>query len=141
MRLTVRFDIEDRNFHSETKRNGGADFHFSSNTVQFKAQNSKLKTAPGLNSRPRPTANCAFLRTPANIIRSRNGARTSRIRSSRSRGQAGSGDAYSPGWFELPLAKGANVTLVATAETDEALERGIQPANRIETPAEPGDTF
>ena len=35
-----------------------------------------------------------------------------------SRGQTGSGDAYSPGWFELPLAKGASVTLVATAETD-----------------------
>jgi hypothetical protein len=32
VRLTVRVDIEDRNFHSETKRNGGADFHFSSNT-------------------------------------------------------------------------------------------------------------
>ena len=32
VRLTVRFDIEDRNFHAETKRNGGADFHFSSNT-------------------------------------------------------------------------------------------------------------
>ena len=33
------------------------------------------------------------------------------------RGQTASGDAYSPGWFELPLAKGANVTLIATAET------------------------
>ena len=32
VRLTVRFDIEDRNFHWETKRNGGADHHFSSNT-------------------------------------------------------------------------------------------------------------
>ena len=32
VRLTVRFDIEDRNFHWETKRNGGADFHFSTNT-------------------------------------------------------------------------------------------------------------
>ncbi len=31
LRLTVRADIEDRNFHSETKRNAGADFHFSSN--------------------------------------------------------------------------------------------------------------
>ena len=37
VRLTVRFDIEDRNFHSETKRNGGADFHFSSNCHPFVA--------------------------------------------------------------------------------------------------------
>jgi predicted glycogen debranching enzyme len=37
-----------------------------------------------------------------------------------SRGQPGSGDAYSPGWFELPLPKGASVMLVVTAETDTA---------------------
>ena len=41
VRLTVRVDIEDRNFHSETKRNGGADFHFSSNCREI--QNSKFK--------------------------------------------------------------------------------------------------
>src|SRR3954469_8614246 len=31
VRLTVRVDIEDRNFHWETKRNGGAEYHFNSN--------------------------------------------------------------------------------------------------------------
>ena len=30
--LIVRVDIEDRNFHTETHRNGGADFHFSSHS-------------------------------------------------------------------------------------------------------------
>jgi hypothetical protein len=46
-----------------------------------------------------------------------------------SRGQTGSGDAYSPGWFELPLAKGASVTLVATAETDaRSWSSALQPA-------------
>ena len=30
VRLTVRVDIEDRNFHCETQRNGGADHHFHS---------------------------------------------------------------------------------------------------------------
>ena len=35
VRLTVRVDIEDRNFHRETKRNDGADFHFSSNIHLF----------------------------------------------------------------------------------------------------------
>ena len=33
------------------------------------------------------------------------------------RGQSGHGDAFSPGWFELPLAKGKNVTLTVTAES------------------------
>src|SRR5436853_361029 len=32
VRLTVRVDIEDRNFHSETKRNSGAEYHFVTNT-------------------------------------------------------------------------------------------------------------
>ena len=42
-----------------------------------------------------------------------------------SRGQTGSGDAYSPGWFELPLPKGANVMLVATAEPPDLSPFGI----------------
>jgi len=42
-----------------------------------------------------------------------------------SRGQTGNGDAYSPGWFELPLPKGTGVTLVATAEIDGAAA-GVQ---------------
>ncbi len=32
VRLTVRIDIEDRNYHWETKRNGGAEQHFSTHT-------------------------------------------------------------------------------------------------------------
>src|SRR5205085_7760337 len=31
VRLTVRIDIEDRGFHSETRRNGSADYHFNAN--------------------------------------------------------------------------------------------------------------
>jgi starch synthase (maltosyl-transferring) len=57
VRLTVRFDIEDRNFHWETKRNGGADFHFSSNTHPL----GKKITPVCLHARARPPA-CAFLR-------------------------------------------------------------------------------
>ena len=36
VRLTVRFDIEDRNFHQETRHNGGADQHFSTNTHEIR---------------------------------------------------------------------------------------------------------
>ena len=35
------------------------------------------------------------------------------------RGQVGSGDAYSPGWFELPLPKGGRALLVVDAEQHE----------------------
>ena len=120
VRLTVRFDIEDRNFHSETKRNGGADFHFSSNTRPL-GKNTGFEFTPAPDRQLRVFADtgvyhpqpewCENIPHPVE----------------QTRGQVGSGDAYSPGWFELPLAKGANVTLLATAETAE-IKSGKQPA-------------
>ena len=127
VRLTVRFDIEDRNFHWETKRNGGADFHFSSNTHKLQTPDPRCKT---------PDAICGFAFTPASNRQLRVVANSGEYHSQpewceniphpveQSRGQPGSGDAYSPGWFELPLPKGANVTLVVTAEMDA--EVGVQ---------------
>ncbi|HEY2330020.1 MAG TPA: amylo-alpha-1,6-glucosidase, partial [Verrucomicrobiae bacterium] len=119
VRLTVRVDIEDRNFHSETKRNPGADFHFASNTREI--QNSKFKIQ-----------NCAgFEFTPASDRQLRVFADGGEYHPQpewceniphpveQARGQTGSGDAYSPGWFELPLAKGKHMTLIATAKTEE----------------------
>src|ERR1035438_3196486 len=120
VRLTVRFDIEDRNFHWETKRNGGADYHFSSNThtlSELRTPNSEL-----------PKTGFAF--TPASDRQLRVFANSGEYHSQpewcenipypveQSRGQPGNGDAYSPGWFELPLPKGASVTLVVTAENE-----------------------
>ena len=119
VRLTVRFDIEDRNFHRETKRNDGADYHFSSNT--------RALPAPGPGSQD-PA--CGFAFTPAPERQLRVSANTGEYHPQpewceniphpveQSRGQTGRGDAYSPGWFELPLPKGACATLVATAEKD-----------------------
>jgi predicted glycogen debranching enzyme len=111
VRLTVRFDIEDRNFHWETKRNGGAEYHFSTNTRALDKQigfaftpapDRQLHTfASSGEYHPQPEW-CENIPHPVE----------------QSRGQTGSGDAYSPGWFEVPLPKGASVTLVATAEID-----------------------
>ena len=109
VRLTVRVDIEDRNFHWETKRSSGAEHHFSTNTraltdeigfVFTPAQDRQLRVFADVGEyHPQPEW-CENIPHPVELTR----------------GQTGSGDAYSPGWFELPLAKGANVTLVATAE-------------------------
>jgi predicted glycogen debranching enzyme len=111
VRLTVRVDIEDRNFHSETKRNSGADFHFSSNTraldkaVGFAftpASDRELQVFADVGEfHPQPEW-CENIPHPVE----------------QTRGQTASGDAYSPGWFELPLTKGASATLVLTAEAD-----------------------
>jgi len=35
------------------------------------------------------------------------------------RGQVGNGDAFSPGWFDLPLARGVKVTVVLTADAED----------------------
>jgi predicted glycogen debranching enzyme len=113
VRLTVRVDIEDRNFHGETKRNGGADYHFSANTrpltkktgFEFTPANDRqLRVFVDAGEyHPQPEW-CENIQHPVE----------------QTRGQVGSGDAYSPGWFEIPLAKGANVALTLTAETSES---------------------
>ncbi len=117
VRLTVRFDIEDRNFHQETKRNGGAEYHFSTNThlLDSKTGGNRIGFAftPEIDRQLRVFADvgefhpepewCENIPHPVEA----------------SRGQTASGDAYSPGWFEIPLARGANATLAVTAEVDE----------------------
>ena len=112
VRLTVRVDIEDRNFHSETKRNDGADFHFASNTHVLPhqtgftftpASDRQLRVFVDVGEyHPEPEW-CENIPHPVE----------------QTRGQTGSGDAYSPGWFELPLVKGANASLTLTAEKEE----------------------
>jgi len=107
--LTIRLDIEDRNFHSETKRNGGAEYHFGTNTrplpdrVGFAftpAADRQLHAVANMGVyHPQPEW-CENIPHPVE----------------QSRGQTGSGDAYSPGWFELPLKESAPVTLLVTAE-------------------------
>jgi starch synthase (maltosyl-transferring) len=109
VRLTVRVDIEDRNFHWETHRNSGADFHFSSNTRALvdaagfaftPAEDRKLRVASDIGVyHPQPEW-CENIQYPVEA----------------SRGQVAAGDSYSPGWFELPMTRGASATLVVSAD-------------------------
>ncbi len=118
--LIIRADIEDRNFHSETKHNGGAEFHFSSHcqTVPGKpafrftpaADRELFVFATSGHYHPQPEW-CDHIDHPME----------------RSRGQIGSGDAFSPGWFELPLERGKTASFVATAEKKDL------PLGKIET--------
>jgi predicted glycogen debranching enzyme len=120
VRLTVRFDIEDRSFHAETKRNGAAEHHFANHTHL-------LETGAGGRSPSKP--GFAFTPAPDRQLRVFSDAGWYHPQPEWSqdiphpvegnRGQTDRGDAYSPGWFELPLPKGAEVTLVATAERSD----------------------
>jgi predicted glycogen debranching enzyme len=117
VRLTVRFDIEDRNFHSETKRNDGADFHFSSNCREIQKAKLKTQNCVGFEFTPAPDRQLRVFADAGAYHPQPEWCENIPHPVEQTRGQVGSGDAYSPGWFELPLAKGANVTLVATAES------------------------
>ena len=110
--LTVRVDIEDRNFHSETHRSGGADHHFASNT---RPQQIGFAFTPGQDRQLRVFSDrgvyhheaewCEHIPHPIEA----------------NRGLVAEGDAYSPGWFEIPLAPDDGATLVVTAEGDETV--------------------
>lgn len=113
VRLTVRFDIEDRNFHWETKRNGDADCHFSTNCRE-------IQNCVGFEFTPAPDRQLRVFANAGEYHPQPEWCENIPHPVEQSRGQVGSGDAYSPGWFEIPLPKGTRATLVATAEIDFA---------------------
>jgi glycogen debranching enzyme/glycosidase len=121
VRLTVRVDIEDRNFHSETKRNGGADFHFSSNTREIQNSKLKIKNVAGFEFTPAPDRQLRVFADAGEYHPQPEWCENIPHPVEQTRGQTASGDAYSPGWFEIPLAKGANATLILTAESSASV--------------------
>jgi starch synthase (maltosyl-transferring) len=139
VRLTVRVDIEDRNFHSETKRNGGAEHHFSTNIREIKNSELKIKNCAGFEFTPANDRQLRVFADAGEYHPQPEWCENIPHPVEQTRGQTASGDAYSPGWFEIPLAKGAGATLVLTAETDAVgvqasacsggtLKRELQPA-------------
>jgi starch synthase (maltosyl-transferring) len=137
VRLTVRLDIEDRNFHWETKRNGGADHHFSTNTRTLAGGAEHVCGTPLAGE---GAADASDEPRFAGFIFAPSADRALRVFVDRgcyrpepewaeniphpveqSRGQVGSGDAFSPGWFDLPLFKGASTTLTVTADPSDSI--------------------
>jgi starch synthase (maltosyl-transferring) len=111
VRLTVRVDIEDRNFHWETKRNGGSEHHFAGNSRAL-AEQVGFEFTPAADRQLRVVADRGRYHSAPewsdnlpHIVE-------------QSRGQEGAGDAWSPGWFEIPLEPDGEATLVLTAEQD-----------------------
>jgi predicted glycogen debranching enzyme len=107
--LTVRVDIEDRNFHTETHRNDAADYHFSSN-CHLLADQIGFAFTPAPDRQLRVFSNSGVYHPQEEWCH----AIPHPIEADR--GQVTSGDAYSPGWFELPLVRDQTLTLVISAE-------------------------
>jgi len=128
-RVIARVDIEDRNFHSETHRDGGADSYFSQNCHAAAGQ-------IGFAFTPAPDRQLRVFSSGGAFHDEPEWSQNIPHPVEKNRGQKDSGDAYSPGWFELPLHEGRPVTLVFSAETPPpAFERLQQTAARGPEPA------
>jgi predicted glycogen debranching enzyme len=138
VRLTVRVDVEDRNFHQETKRNPGAEHHFGQHCRVLPTVAGSDRNAVVGGSRVR-LHRIGFEFAPAPDRRFRVWADAGSYHPQpewsenvphpveQSRGQTWGGDAFSPGWFELPMAPGSWVTLVATAEVADPDATALTP--------------
>jgi starch synthase (maltosyl-transferring) len=110
VRVTLRFDIEDRSFHWETKRNSGAEAHFASHVKP-------LSGRAGFSFAP-PERLLTIWSGKGTYHRAPEWSENLPHPVEASRGMTGEGDGYSPGWFEIPLGKGESSDLVVTAEAD-----------------------
>jgi predicted glycogen debranching enzyme len=108
--LILRVDIEDRNFHCETHRNGGAEYHFTRFCKPLDGETGFL-FAPGGGRQ--------LLAIASQGSYHHEGEWSQGVGHpvDQSRGQDGNGDAFSPGWFEMPLGKGETGMLVVSADT------------------------
>ena len=111
VRLIMRVDLEDRSFHAETQRSHGAELHFAGSTraldgragFVFAAGDRRLAVSCDRGTFHDEAEWCQAIPHPVEATR----------------GQAPTGDAWSPGWFEIPLAKGESALLSACADRDE----------------------
>ncbi len=115
--LTVRIDIEDRSFHAETKRTEGADYHFATHCRPISgAERDSSTPARGFEFAPSPERRLEVIGSTGTFHPEPEWSMNLPHTWESSRGQEGTGDSYSPGWFELPLPETGTVTVVATAE-------------------------
>ncbi len=113
VRLTVRLDLEDRNFHWETRRNEGADHHFHVHTRSL-AHHQGFSFAPGPDRALRAWVDAGSYRPSPewseHLPHPVEGTR----------GMQDHGDAWSPGWFDIPLEPGGSASVIATAEIHDS---------------------
>ncbi|MEK7414994.1 MAG: amylo-alpha-1,6-glucosidase [Planctomycetota bacterium] len=115
--VTVRVDVEDRSFHSETIRSAEVEAHFVRSTTS--------KTHGFV---------CAFAGDRRLRVHADDGVFHAEPEWSEGiphpieagRGMQGSGDAWSPGWFELVLKPGAATSIVLDADAEALSEKRVR---------------
>ena len=107
--VTIRVDLEDRNFHWETKRNESANHHFLSHSAP-------LSDRSGFLFNPAGDRTLQVFTTAGSYHHEAEWSLNLRHPVEQSRGQEGAGDAFSPGWFSVPLKEGQSAHLVLSAD-------------------------
>ena len=112
VRVTTRFDLEDRSFHNETKRSDAGDEHFTKHA-------SRLAQRVGFSFEPAPDRRLRVYASDGVYHSQNEWSQNIPHPIEANRGHTPTGDAWSPGWFDLPLIRGQHINLVACADADE----------------------
>lgn len=108
-RVIVRVDLEDRGFHAETQRNPGAEHHFRTHCEP-------LTEGVGFRFIPAPDRRLVARASAGKYHHQEEWSTGIPHPVEAGRGQTAAGDAWSPGWFLLPLPPDGEVTLALAAE-------------------------
>lgn len=110
--LTVRLDLVDRNFHFETHRNPASEY-------QFAAHAHPLSSQIGFEFVPEPQRRLRVWSDGGFYHHESEWSVGIEHPVEASRGQAPREDAWSPGWFELPMPKHSSRILTLSAESND----------------------
>ena len=133
--VTVRLDLEDRGYHSETFRNEGIDLHFNTHLHPL-ADKQGFLFDPAPERHLRAWSNVGAWHPAPEWCQGLSHAVEG------SRGMADRGDAWSPGWFQFPLERLADVSLHLSAESqDLPIPAEPERPRRHEHPFQHRDSF
>ncbi|MBI3880579.1 MAG: glycogen debranching enzyme N-terminal domain-containing protein [Verrucomicrobia bacterium] len=120
VRLIVRVDLEDRGFHSETQRNGGSEQHFRTHSHRH-SHGIGFAFTPAADRQLHVIADAGHYHHEEEWSHCAHPVEVTR-------GQTGEGDAFSPGWFELPMKRGTTIALTLTAHPHSASAQTVSAA-------------
>ena len=115
VRLAVRLDLEDRSFHGETHLDAGLEDHFQASTRTLGGKVG-FCFSPGADRHLDAWAEAGTYFPGFEALRGIPHPLET------SRGLSDSGDAWSPGWFDLPLPPGSHVQMTVSAEGKAPVE-------------------
>ena len=117
LKLIVRLDIEDRHFHSETHRNPDSEIHFRNHCRS-------LKESVGFEFTPTRDRQLRAVASRGKFSFQEEWVQGIEHPVEGNRGQVAHGDAFSPGWFELPLLSKDPVQLLMSSESESGCSLG-----------------